>query len=228
MPNPSIPRTARDRARAEVTSEIVEAARRHLGVHGAAGLSLRAVTRELGMASSAIYRYFPSRDDLLTRLIIDAYNDLGETVEQAEAAVARSDLLGRWMAVAMTTRAWGLAHPEEWTLIYGSPVPGYAAPDDTIAPATRVAAVLLRQLADGYHSGRAPEPQPVPRPVRSAIKPLREFSGDGAPDDLLVRGLMAMTQLIGAVMLEINGQFKNTIDDLEAYFELTMRRSFVF
>ncbi len=180
------------------------------------------------MASSAIYRYFQSRDDLLTRLIIDAYNDLGDTVERAEAEVARSDLLGRWMAVAVTTRTWGLAHPEEWTLIYGSPVPGYAAPDDTIAPATRVAAVLLRQLADGFHRGRAPEPEPVPRTVRAGIKPLRAFSGDGASDDLLVRGMMAMTQLIGAVMLEINGQFKNTVDDLDAYFELTMRRSFLF
>lgn len=228
MSDPSTPRTARDRARVEVTSEIVEAARRHLSLHGASGLSLRAVTRELGMASSAIYRYFPSRDDLLTRLIIDAYNDLGETVERAEAAVARADLLGRWMAVARTTRAWALAHPEEWSLIYGSPVPGYAAPEDTIAPATRVAAVLLALLADGYDRGRAPEAEPVPRSVRAAIKPLRAFSGDRAPDDLLVRGLMAMTQLIGTVMLEINGQFKNTIEDLDAYFELTMRRSFVF
>src|SRR5262245_12137063 len=70
-------RTARDRARAEITNEIKDLARRQLGTTGAAGLSLRAVARELGMVSSAVYRYFPSRDHLLTALVIDAYNSVG-------------------------------------------------------------------------------------------------------------------------------------------------------
>ena len=78
----------RARVRAALTREIVDAARRHLAVDGAAGLSLRAVARELGMASSAVYRYFPSRDDLLTALIVDAYDALGAAAEEAEAAGA--------------------------------------------------------------------------------------------------------------------------------------------
>src|SRR5215469_4392552 len=73
----SAPRTARERARAEITSEILDAGRRHLATDGASALSLRAIARELGMASSAVYRYVESRDDLLTRLIIDAYESLG-------------------------------------------------------------------------------------------------------------------------------------------------------
>ncbi len=80
----SVPRTARERARAEITSEILEAGRRHLATDGAAALSLRAIARELGMASSAVYRYVASRDDLLTRLIIDAYNSLGAAAEAAD------------------------------------------------------------------------------------------------------------------------------------------------
>ena len=102
----SAPRTARERARAELTAEIVETARAHLAVEGAAGLSLRAVARDLGMVSSAIYRYFPSRDDLLTRLIIDAYNSLGEAAETAEAEMKRSDLVGRWQAIVHGARGW--------------------------------------------------------------------------------------------------------------------------
>jgi len=77
------PRTARERARAELTREIKEAARRQLAATGADGISLRAVARELGMASSALYRYYPSRDDLLTALIIDAYDAVGDAAEQA-------------------------------------------------------------------------------------------------------------------------------------------------
>ncbi|HVT66303.1 MAG TPA: helix-turn-helix domain-containing protein, partial [Trebonia sp.] len=79
-------RTARERARAELTREIKEEARRQLAAVGADGLSLRAVARELGMVSSALYRYYPSRDDLLTALIIDAYNALGDAAERAIAA----------------------------------------------------------------------------------------------------------------------------------------------
>jgi AcrR family transcriptional regulator len=84
-----VPRTARERARAEITREITEAARRHLAIDGAAALSLRAIARDLGMASSAVYRYVASRDDLLTRLIIEAYDSLGAAAEKAEATQDR-------------------------------------------------------------------------------------------------------------------------------------------
>src|SRR5215475_9172589 len=92
----SVPRTARERARAEITREILEAGRRHLAMEGAAALSLRAIARDLGMVSSAVYRYVASRDDLLTRLIIDAYDALGAAAETREADVDRADLAGRW------------------------------------------------------------------------------------------------------------------------------------
>ncbi|MEM7288279.1 MAG: TetR/AcrR family transcriptional regulator, partial [Actinomycetota bacterium] len=125
------PRTARAAARELLTSQILETARSHLVERGAGELSLRAVARELGMASSAVYRYFPSRDALLTALIIDAYDALGQTAEEADAAVDRDDHLGRWRAIAHAVRGWALAHPHEYALIYGTPVPGYEAPEDT-------------------------------------------------------------------------------------------------
>jgi len=96
---------ARARVRAELTKEITDVARRHLASDGASALSLRAVAREMGMASSAVYRYFPSRDDLLTTLIVDAYNALGEQAEQADATVAGDDLRGRWQATCAAVRA---------------------------------------------------------------------------------------------------------------------------
>jgi AcrR family transcriptional regulator len=134
-------RTARERARAELTREIKQEARRQLAAHGAQGLSLRAVARELGMVSSALYRYFPSRDELLTALIIDAYDALGDTAEAADAGQPPADIRGRWEATCRAVRDWALAHPHEYALIYGSPVPGYRAPQATVAPATRVARV---------------------------------------------------------------------------------------
>src|SRR6478752_4870041 len=111
-------RTARERVRAELIEEITEIARRHLARDGAAGLSLRAVARDMGMVSSAIYRYFPSRDDLLTALIVDGYNAIGEVAEQADAASPVGDYPGRWLAVGRAVRDWALAHPHEYALVY--------------------------------------------------------------------------------------------------------------
>src|SRR5688500_19893216 len=120
-PAPSI----RARVRAEMIDEIKVIARRHLAADGA-NLSLRAVARDLGVVSSAVYRYFASRDELLTALILDAYDSLGEAAETADAQVGRGDLRGRWLAVCRAVRAWALAQPHQYALIYGTPVPGYA------------------------------------------------------------------------------------------------------
>src|SRR5215469_12823473 len=123
MPAASI----RARVRAEMIGEIKAVARRHLETDGA-NLSLRAVARDMGMVSSALYRYFASRDELLTALILDAYNALGDTVEAADAGITdRTKLRARWFASTGAVRSWALANPAEYALIYGSPVPGYAA-----------------------------------------------------------------------------------------------------
>src|SRR5215472_5997684 len=111
--------TARERARAELSREIKEEARRQLAASGAGGLSLRAVSKELGMVSSALYRYYPSRDDLLTVLIIDAYNALGATAEDAIAAGEGRPAAARWTAACHAVRGWALANPHEYALIYG-------------------------------------------------------------------------------------------------------------
>lgn len=164
------PRTARERARAELTREIREEARRQLAATGAGGLSLRAVARELGMVSSALYRYYPSRDDLLTALIIDAYDALGEVTERAVAPAADHAAGGdraaggtaraRWVAGCQAIRAWARSNPHQYALIYGSPVPGYRAPEATIGPASRVplafAGVLASAAADGELAAGAP------------------------------------------------------------------------
>ena len=142
----------RARVRAEMIAEIKAAARRHLATDGA-NLSLRAIARDMGMVSSALYRYVASRDDLLTALIIDAYNEMGEVAEKADASVDPGDPPERWMAVARALRRWALTNPAEYALLYGTPVPGYAAPTDTTAPATRPVLVLGAILSAAVSSG---------------------------------------------------------------------------
>jgi AcrR family transcriptional regulator len=212
----SVPRTARERARAEITREILAAGRRQLATDGAAALSLRAIARDLGMASSAVYRYVASRDDLLTRLIIDAYDSLGEAAEVVETAVSRGDLLGRWSATCSAVRRWALANPNEYALIYGSPVPGYVAPADTIEPASRVARLLIQILVDAVARGiEVPEPAAAKLgPAgRAALAPIMSAVPQEMPEVALQAGVMLWAALLGTVSLELFGQFQNVVGD---------------
>ncbi|WP_336204704.1 TetR/AcrR family transcriptional regulator [Nonomuraea sp. LPB2021202275-12-8] len=218
-------RTARERVRAELTREITDIARRHLATEGAGGLSLRAVAREMGMVSSAIYRYFPSRDDLLTTLIIDGYNALGEAVEQADAARPRDDFAGRWLAICHGVRDWALAHPHEYALLYGSPVPGYHAPQDTIAARLRDVTVLGLLVSQAHDAGAMDPPAlvgPPPASLRPDADNLRTLM-TGAPDELVFRAITAWTALYGWVSFELFGQMENTIDERRTAFEHAMR-----
>jgi AcrR family transcriptional regulator len=227
---PSVLRAARERTRAEITRQILDAARRHLAIEGASGLSLRAIARELGASSSAIYRYVASRDELLTRLIVAAYDALGAAAETAEAAVARADLAGRWSAACGAVRGWALANPNEYALIYGTPVPGYIAPPATIAPAAaRVSNVLLRILADAAERPTAAIAEDdVPPDDRKALAPARSIVGPEVPNALLQRGLMAWAALFGTVSFELFGQLHGIVGeqpgDREAFFAESVRR----
>jgi AcrR family transcriptional regulator len=214
----------RARVRAALTREIVDAARRHLATDGAAGLSLRAVARELGMASSAVYRYFPSRDDLLTALIVEAYDALGVAAEEAEAASAQADPRARLQAVCGAVRRWALAHPHEYALVYGSPVPGYAAPRATVGPAARVGKALARIVADGVAAGTV---KPGTGGTDALLTP-GVAAQVGLPADpggtLGARMIQAWTALFGLVSFELFGHLHNVVDRQEEFFADAVER----
>lgn len=218
----SASRTARERARAELIREIKAVARRQLAEAGATGLSLRAVARELGMVSSAVYRYFPSRDDLLTALIIEAYDDIGEAVERTDAALPREDLIGRWLACCRAIRDWALAHPHEYALIHGTPVPGYTAPEETVIPASRNGRALAGILRDAEAAGVLAPPTdlpPAPASFAEDAARLREHIFPPVSDDVILRALIAWTWVYGAVSFELFGMYRDVITDRAAAFD---------
>ncbi|WIB33621.1 TetR/AcrR family transcriptional regulator [Curtobacterium sp. MCSS17_005] len=238
--------TARALARQTVTADILAAARIRLTDEGPAAVSLRAVARDVGMVSSAVYRYFPSRDDLLTALLITDYDELGAAVEAAGAA-AGSAPGARWVAMCRAIRDWSIAHPGDFALLFGSPVPGYAAPRETVVPATRTTLALVRVVADAVGSG-APgasrssvtsTPEAAGRPgsptaptaapgvagpaVADGVATLRSF-GITLPDEVLVRTLMAWTTVFGTISFELFGHFVGSVSDPAAYFDQVIVR----
>ncbi|WP_416985276.1 TetR/AcrR family transcriptional regulator [Streptomyces sp. T028] len=214
---------ARARARIEVTAAIKEEARRQLAADGAAKLSLRAVARELGMVSSALYRYFPSRDDLLTALIIDAYDSLGERAEAAHAAVAGAEPVRRWVAVCEAVRGWAQTHPHEYALIYGTPVPGYSAPRTTVPAASRVGLLLIGIVREAHQTRVLEVPLLTDELVPEAVR----MAGDLAPDlppGAVAALVAAWAQLYGLVGFELFGQFNRMVEEREPFFRYAVTR----
>ena len=225
----SAPRTARERVKDEVTSEILAAARAHLAREGAAALSLRSIARDLGMAPSALYRYFSSRDALLSALILGAYGALADQAEHAsEAAYAREDgAMARWVAVPRAMRSWARGHPHEWGLIFGSPVPGYEAPTETITPYTRLAQALVRPIIEAHEHGSlrlAPSSSASPgtAPLARAVQPVTDGLLPGLPTVAVAQALEAFATLIGIISLELFGHWRNTVLEPEVLFEATI------
>ena len=215
----------RQDTRDRIEGQIIELGRRHLVTEGAAGLSLRAIARDLGMVSSAVYRYVASRDDLLTLLLIDGYSELAGAVDRA-----RESADGSWrdqvVAIAHAARQWAIAQPASWALLYGSPVPGYHAPPErTVGPGTRVVGALFDAVAAGIAAGDIPVTNMVlSQPMSSDFERLREefdFSGD---DSAVAKCFLLWAGLVGAISLEVFGQYgADTLTDPAAVFDIQVR-----
>jgi AcrR family transcriptional regulator len=205
-----------------LTQEIKDEARRQLAVDGAQRLSLRSVARALGMVSSALYRYFPSRDDLLTTVIIDAYDALGDAAEQAATG---GDPRARWRAACHAIRQWARKHPHEYALIYGSPIPGYQAPQDTIVAAGRVPRLLVELIREAWAAGTLepafPGP-PLTEPLAAQVAELVATIAPELPPVVLNRAIVVWTQLFGMISFELFGQLVGIVDPTDEFFGHTV------
>ena len=213
------PHTARARARTQMLDDIKREALRQLAADGAAGLSLRAVARELGVVSSGLYRYYANRDELLTALIVDAYDDLAGAITRAVGGVPGPEHRLRWIAACGALRQWAGQQPARFSLLYGSPVPGYRAPGTTIEPATRVIVALLGGLADAARDGAlAARPEPAPTDLREQLTAMAAGLKLDLPPGPLVRAVGAFAELIGLITLELGGHFVGGFEPADTLF----------
>jgi AcrR family transcriptional regulator len=216
----------RDRLRAEIVHDIKRLAMVSIADDGAAALSLRGIARELGIAPSALYRYFPSRDAVLAELIADAYNELGHVVEAALEPIDAGRPFEGWMAAAHATRAWALAEPNRWGLVYGTPIPGFVADlDVTLDPAMRITDALTGILVGGVRARRLD--RRALAASESAMDPalVDDFGrfvvahGVDLPPTLMVEGIAAWSQLIGIVSFEVFGHLDLVTTTRDELFE---------
>lgn len=199
--------TSRALARERTMARIVELGNAQLAESGVAGLSVREIARGLGMVSSAVYRYVASRDELLTLLIVDAYEDLAAVVEERLAG-AGDEPRERFLSLGGAMAAWALAAPERWALLYGTPVPGYAAPSEaTNVPGTQVTREVLAIAADAARGDRPIGESPALAPAVSGLldRHLTEFAIE-ADAATATRAVTAWSGLVGVISAHLFGQ----------------------
>lgn len=211
--------------------DITRIGRQHLAEYGAAALSLRAVARDLGVVSSAVYRYVKSRDELLTLLVVDGYDEMADAVALAlrHPALARRSHRDRFLEYGRAVRTWALVEPATYALLYGAPVPGYEAPaEQTTGPGTRVVRMLLElaaaALAEGALTVRE-QVAPVPPALAAGFEEVRAQFGIDLPDEVLAAGVLVWAGMFGCISFEVFGQYgPDAFGDPAALFEHHLAR----
>jgi AcrR family transcriptional regulator len=212
----------------ETTIEAIKSlARAQMQAAGTAGISLRGIARELGVTAPALYRYFADRDDLITDLLLDAFNTLADTMIAADAGIARDRYAERLIAVMLAYRSWALEHPTDFQLIYGNPIPGYVAPRERTVPAASRPFHLVVGILGAAHADGILQPPPeyssLTPPMQAHLTNFSQYDDYHQPTAVLYISLVGWTRIHGMVMLELFEDTQPVIGDTEAFyrFEIT-------
>ena len=175
----------------------------------------------------AVYRYVASRDDLLTRLIVDAYDALGEVVEHSVAASRGVAPIDRWVHAAHEVREWSINHPHEYFLLYGTPVPGYAAPEMTGISGTRATRALATIITEAAPQLARHNEDPIAMSddLTADFAALRtNVDGGGLlADRTLLAFLASWTQLFGLLSFELSSQTRGMVEHHRDLFDSSAR-----
>lgn len=230
---PERPPSRRERARAATIDEIKQTAMGLMREQGTTDFRFSDIARLMGMTAPALYRYFADRDELLTALIVDAYNDLGQAVADARDQVPVDDPGARFVAVAESYRRWAKEEPERFALILGLPVPGYHAPEEgpTTEAARRAMAQLKALFYEATQAGVLRRPMitdddgAVARLLAEHHEP-KELPVDGpaVPPETFQAMLHCWASMHGFTSLEAYGHLDWLPDELrDAVFESSIR-----
>ena len=213
------PRPRREERLPDLHTAIKETAWKQIAERGAPALNLRAIARDLGITAPSIYNYFPSRDNLVTTLIVDAYNSLADSQEAALESRSAESLSTKLYTLGIAYRDWATKFPQRYQLIFGTPIPNYHAPDDvTESAATRALVPLIKVLQDfqrtnALRTERFSEMSPK---LESMLKSWQEVEGSSDIEALYL-SIVIWSRVHGLVGLEIGNQFPPFIEAVEIF-----------
>jgi AcrR family transcriptional regulator len=209
----------RERYRAQVRQEVKEAALRQLADSGPTGLSVSAIGKELGVSGPALYRYFASRDELLTELVIDAYHDLAVALSAAASLGAGLEPAARLVALGRAYRSWALAQPHRYRLLFGPPLPGYDAHAQRLVEASQASMRVLLEVLGEFGAGAFTPPA---SPLAAQLVSWADTQGMDTGPATALRAVLVWSRVHGFVSLEIAGNYVSMGIDPDRLFEIQL------
>ena len=200
---------------------IKDTAWKQIAEFGAPALSLRAIARELKITAPAIYNYFPSRDHLVTALIVDAYTSLGDSQKSTLENVSKKDGATRFSALGIAYRDWAITYPQRYQLIFGTPIPDYDTPEDITTPAAAWALLpLIETIQALYNEGnlRVERLARLSPKLKSMLETWKQFTGNVTEIEVLYVAYVVWSRVHGLVMLELGGQLPSFFTDAGEIF----------
>lgn len=230
-------KTARAIKREETYEQIKSAAQKLIAEEGTSGLALRKIAREIGLVPSAIYRYYDSLDDIITALIVEAFQGLAGALAAARDANRTAPPTVQLMAVMVAYRQWALDHVTQFQLIYGTPIPGYEAPREITVPvASGSLQVIVEVLVDAIEQGACVPPpnyahiSDAQRAYFTGMLQAAEVVQDAPITESLLQAVYLSThgwpRIHGLIHLEINGHIGPVAGDMDAHYLDHMRKMF--
>jgi len=220
----SVTPSRRERLRAATVEEIQSTARRLLVADGLPGVTLRAISREMGMTAPALYRYYDSLESLLEALCASLYDECTGYIEREVAAVPEDDMPTRLATAARAFRRWSVGHPAEFAMMFASPIGG--GEGETRSPAVHAAGMRFANAFLAMFVGlwrRAPFPAPADTELAPSL--CRQFerflaeAGIAIPIGAVQVFFSCWIRLYGMVALEVFGHLHFAFDDGEPMFE---------
>jgi AcrR family transcriptional regulator len=212
----------REKLRQEMLMDIKAAARQQMAEGGTAALSLSGIARTLEVSQPALYRYYPSREALVTALIVEGYNNLADAMAAADQTVPQTHYGSRLLAAMLANRSWALENPVDFQLLFGNPIPGYQGPEDITTPAAqRVFGVVLNILMEALAAGALQYPEEL-RELSGNLRVSMSMEIDGQPvplpPEVIYIGLVGWTHTHGMIMLELFNHTRALLPDPGAFY----------
>lgn len=223
------PRPRKEQRHPDLASAIKETAWKQIAELGAPSLGLRSIARELNITAPSIYNYFPSRDDLVTALIVDAYNALADSQEATMVNLPDDDLSGKLFALGMAYRQWAVTNPQRYQLIFGTPIPRYHAPEEITQPAANRALLPLTTVIQGLFSAgslRTHRLAPLTPSLERMLQTWQTYA-NGCDLEVLYLTYIIWSRVHGLVTLEIGQQLPPFLDNPAEIFEREIRNMLI-
>lgn len=143
----------RDYHHGNLRNVLIEAAIAQIATHGARALSLRELSRSIGVSHASTYRHFPSKESVLATIAEQGFETLTRAMEAAARPHSR-DPLEMLQATGIAYVEFGVSHPHHLQVMFGDLINHHENYPALVESSKTAYEVLGSIVREGQRTGR--------------------------------------------------------------------------